>query len=580
ESARQPRERRSVLDTLGRISDVLAKVGGAEALYQPTLDAREDRTIAQGDHARAVDLDALKKKLVEQQIGQNTTADTNLADDRQRAILGQAVKGLAAISARSGPAGVAAAWPQMAQMLGLDQAKTQEIGQALAADPEGTLTGLAAALDPTARSGSQAKELQVYGLLKQNNPELAEKYLAGIASGKGAQEMTPYQQAQVNLAMRRQGFNEYKFQHPQVKPDAKAAAAEQDQVAAAEAAVPIITSLRDAIERMKNSGSMNAPGQSAEGRVGAWAMQNVPGLERITNPEGFSARQDFNRLTTQGIGSLLPLLGGIKLGGKNIDAAKELDTWKNAITSATDYNSAMRALKGFEDRIEQLTSGPAARAPAASSGGGRRILPRAAPRCSCRCVKRRVGQGFGGEIMATYSIKAPNGKTYRIDGPDGADDAAVRAQVLKQYPDAGRPATSAAPKSALPTRTAAPQPTTIPEKWKRIPKAKAAEILTNAQAAIMKNLGPNATEDQKSRALSRFNADPRMAAIRQIAGMAPLTTRRDEIRRVARETVAQERSSGVPDSLIAFKGGVTRGLFGIPERLAAAGLKLTGNAGD
>jgi hypothetical protein len=393
DTARQPRERRSVLDTLGRISDVLAKVGGAEALYQPTLDAREDRTIAQADHTRAVDLEGLKKKLVEQQIGQNTTADANLADDRQRAILGQAVKGLAAISARSGPAGVAAAWPQMAQMLGLDQAKTQEIGQALAADPEGTLTGLAGALDPTTRSGSQAKELQVYGLLKQNNPELAEKYLAGIASGKGGQEMTPYQQAQINLAMRRQGFNEYKFANPQVKPDAKAAAAQQDQVAAAEAAVPIIGGLKDAVERLKSAGSMNAPGQSAEGRVGAWAMQNVPGLERITNPEAYSARQDFERLTTQGIGSLLPLLGGIKLGGKNIDAAKELDTWRKAITSATDYNSAMRALKGFEDRIEELTSARPAAAPASSGGGGRRILPRASTRRAAPSAASSDGWG-------------------------------------------------------------------------------------------------------------------------------------------------------------------------------------------
>jgi hypothetical protein len=36
-----PHKRRSLLDTIGRISDVLAKVGGADALYQPTLDARE-----------------------------------------------------------------------------------------------------------------------------------------------------------------------------------------------------------------------------------------------------------------------------------------------------------------------------------------------------------------------------------------------------------------------------------------------------------------------------------------------------------------------------------------------------------
>lgn len=39
--------------------------------------------------------------------------------------------------------------------------------------------------------------------------------------------------------------------------------------------------------------------------------------------------------------------------------------------------------------------------------------------------------------MATYSIRAPNGQTYEIDGPEGASDAQVRAEVMRQHPDAG-----------------------------------------------------------------------------------------------------------------------------------------------
>ncbi|MEI6644071.1 MAG: hypothetical protein WCL10_18780 [Novosphingobium sp.] len=38
--------------------------------------------------------------------------------------------------------------------------------------------------------------------------------------------------------------------------------------------------------------------------------------------------------------------------------------------------------------------------------------------------------------MPTYAIKAPNGKTYHIDGPAGATDEQVRAEVLRQFPDA------------------------------------------------------------------------------------------------------------------------------------------------
>jgi len=40
--------------------------------------------------------------------------------------------------------------------------------------------------------------------------------------------------------------------------------------------------------------------------------------------------------------------------------------------------------------------------------------------------------------MPTYRIKAPNGQTYRIEGPPGASDAEVADAVLAQYPEAGQ----------------------------------------------------------------------------------------------------------------------------------------------
>lgn len=40
--------------------------------------------------------------------------------------------------------------------------------------------------------------------------------------------------------------------------------------------------------------------------------------------------------------------------------------------------------------------------------------------------------------MPTYEIAAPNGKTYRINGPEGASDEQVRAEVLRQFPEAER----------------------------------------------------------------------------------------------------------------------------------------------
>ena len=39
--------------------------------------------------------------------------------------------------------------------------------------------------------------------------------------------------------------------------------------------------------------------------------------------------------------------------------------------------------------------------------------------------------------MATYSISAPDGNTYSIEGPEGASQKAVENEVLRQNPSAG-----------------------------------------------------------------------------------------------------------------------------------------------
>lgn len=51
--------------------------------------------------------------------------------------------------------------------------------------------------------------------------------------------------------------------------------------------------------------------------------------------------------------------------------------------------------------------------------------------------------------MVTYQIKGPDGNIYRIPGPEGATDAEVRAELIRQYPHL------------------APQPRTIPQELKR-----------------------------------------------------------------------------------------------------------------
>jgi hypothetical protein len=53
--------------------------------------------------------------------------------------------------------------------------------------------------------------------------------------------------------------------------------------------------------------------------------------------------------------------------------------------------------------------------------------------------------------VTTYRISAPDGNTYQIDGPEGATDDDIRAQVLKQHPGASRAAEDQSSRTAART---------------------------------------------------------------------------------------------------------------------------------
>lgn len=136
-----PRQRRSLLDTVGRLADVFAKVGGADALYQPTLDGREDRQNALGDHARQIDLDKLKLETAQGVLG-----------DAGRARLAQAVRGTQALLAANPQADVSKVFPLLAQRAGLDPAQAASLAGELAQNP-GLLDGLAGFDDSSDKFG-------------------------------------------------------------------------------------------------------------------------------------------------------------------------------------------------------------------------------------------------------------------------------------------------------------------------------------------------------------------------------------------------------------------------------------------
>jgi hypothetical protein len=146
-----PHRRRSLLDTIGRISDVLAKVGGAEALYQPTLDAREDRGLKLGDHGRLVDAENLKLATDKFDLG-----------DKQNLRVGQAARGLKAIMTQNPNADVGQAWSALASQMQLDPATAQSFGSIFAEHPE-EIDGIIASMTDPKYSQSKYGGSVVYG---------------------------------------------------------------------------------------------------------------------------------------------------------------------------------------------------------------------------------------------------------------------------------------------------------------------------------------------------------------------------------------------------------------------------------
>ena len=161
--------------------------------------------------------------------------------------------------------------------------------------------------------------------------------------------------------------------------------------------------------------------------------------------------------------------------------------------------------------------------------------------------------------MATYQVKAPDGKTITLQGPAGASQEDIIAQAQALYTPKMAPATPVQPTRAA----AAPN--------------RAASVYTAYRSALAKRaavLGP----EMQQRALDKFDTDPRMQKLRAQAGLAPVTTRQQEIQRIAQRNLvaraAQRKAAGFaePNAREASVGASTARnfFFSAPEYIEAA----------
>lgn len=398
-AAQAPRPRRSLLETIGRISDVLATTGGAQPLYEPTINAREDR-------ARQIQADQQKLAAGAFELG-----------DKGNARAGMAFRGLQAIQRRGGD--INAAWPILAQQAGIPPERAAELAQIFAQNPE-AVDGLAEAIN--GHEGKYAKQVNIavdpatgktlaYQVDDSGNVhpvELPEGYnpvdpIQAINTG-GSTQIVGRNTGTVKKILpntERPGAAADRKSRERIAGNRDATAvtiagmparAQPGQAGgastAAATALPLLSNMRESLKRFRDAGGIAAPGMTGKGRLNSAALENVPLYERVTNPESYSARQDLNRLATEGVFQLLPFMSPtIKVGSRNLDTEKEFQRLSNAILNAKDYNSALRGIQDMENLINAGLKQPTA--------------PSAAPAAPRRTVKPAPASNSGGWGKAT-----------------------------------------------------------------------------------------------------------------------------------------------------------------------------------
>ncbi|MBA4164342.1 MAG: hypothetical protein C0510_06880 [Erythrobacter sp.] len=176
--------------------------------------------------------------------------------------------------------------------------------------------------------------------------------------------------------------------------------------------------------------------------------------------------------------------------------------------------------------------------------------------------------------------------------PDRYDPNSADMQAMRRMMARGTKAATAPPTKKPAARPAAKKPVLAREqymeRWQRADPEQIATIYGNQRRALERKFANDPKRQQQ--VLARFDADPRIQGMREIAGLVPVTTKRADLRRVAKRNrdamIVQSGRRAASDGGIngglgaAIPAGIRRGLFGIPERLAAAGLYYTGNSGN
>lgn len=377
-----PRKRRSLLDTIGGLADVFAKVGGAEALYQPTLDAREDRALALGDHSRKVDADTIK-----------LATDKFALGDAHNERLGQVARGLKAIQTAGGD--INQAWPILAQRMQIDPETVQSVGQALATDPHALGGLIGATTDPkydqSKYGGSVIYAKDTNGNLVAYQPSLGNDGARNILP-EGLTPIDPLKfvdtgGAQVGVGTR--SGTPVRVLPKSMTPDAKGNIGSRERIAAAgnrsrekiaamkpgatkgapdpamiETAQGNLNELKSIYGDLKKMGAMVSPAQSADKNIIARIRASGIG-QTLEGAAGSKAQTQRDRIASIRPGLMQSLAKATGMTGKQLDSNADVKLFMQTVTDPTkSYEANMAAIAGIE-RFLKANAKKASAAPAA-----------------------------------------------------------------------------------------------------------------------------------------------------------------------------------------------------------------------
>lgn len=388
--AEHPKKRFSVIDTIGRLADVFATVGGAQALYTPTINSREDRVLKLGDHAREVDMDGLRKTLAEQQVDEGKLSPQIAARKR----LGTALGALA-----NNP-DAAALWPSVAEQAGItDAQQVAAIGAKLQENPNSAsifAKALGADVDNLGKNvffGTDGNGKTVaYQVGPDGKPHVLDFGAAGVTPTApikvvdtgGAQVIVENGQPRKTLTKTARpdtflttqtardiakGNNKTAITIAGMPARGKDGAGKggEDNSAFITTARGNLDELRGIYGDLKKMGAMVSPGQSTGKNVEARLRASGIGqaIEGTVGTQAQSSRDRVLSIRPQLMQSIAKATG---MTGKQLDSNADVKLFMQTVTNPTSsYESNIKAINGLERFLVANSKKSAAVAPAAQT---------------------------------------------------------------------------------------------------------------------------------------------------------------------------------------------------------------------